>query len=378
MGKIYKIVLSGGPGGGKSTSMSRIEQTLSARGYKVLIIPESATELIINGIIPCDKLSLDTFQEIVLDKQLSKETLYDKISSYYNEDIIILLDRGIPDQLAYISKEKFEQMLEKRNLDLSKATDRYDLVLHLVTAADGASENYEWAGGTKCNNKARSESPIEAIEKDKMTLNGWMLAGCKKLKVIDNSSDFNNKIDRVLSEVFNLIGEPIPYQTERKFLIKKPSINILENLNLSSKSEIIQTYLTPINPEIERRVRQRGNIKDGYTFYYTEKSDITEGERKEVEKRISTREYINLISEADFTLHQIKKYRYCFIDNNQFFELDIYPFSDEYAILEIELKNMSDKIQLPTFLEIIKEVTNDLNYRNISLAKTLSFNFDKI
>ena len=44
---------------------------------------------------------------------------------------------------------------------------------------------------------------------------------------------------------------------------------------------------------------------------------------------------------------------------------------DEYAILEIELKDIHDDIDLPPF-EIVKEVTNDKNYRNYEIAKTLT------
>lgn len=40
---IHKIVLTGGPCGGKSTGLSKIEQELTEKGYKVFIVPETAT-----------------------------------------------------------------------------------------------------------------------------------------------------------------------------------------------------------------------------------------------------------------------------------------------------------------------------------------------
>jgi hypothetical protein len=52
--------------------------------------------------------------------------------------------------------------------------------------------------------------------------------------------------------------------------------------------------------------------------------------------------------------------------------MDFYPFSDDYAILEIELNKVDSKIDLPD-VEIVKEVTDDDNYSNSSLAKTASF-----
>ena len=48
--KITKIVLTGGPCGGKSTGLSCIEKEMSKLGYKVVIINESATELTLNGL----------------------------------------------------------------------------------------------------------------------------------------------------------------------------------------------------------------------------------------------------------------------------------------------------------------------------------------
>ena len=39
------------------------------------------------------------------------------------------------------------------------------------------------------------------------------------------------------------------------------------------------------------------------------------------------------------------------------------------AIVEIELTSESDTIRFPEFLHVIREITNDLSYRNIALAK---------
>ena len=49
--------------------------------------------------------------------------------------------------------------------------------------------------------------------------------------------------------------------------------------------------------------------------------------------------------------------------------MDLYPFEDEYAILEVELNDMNEEVELPK-LDIIKEVTYDTSYRNNSLAHT--------
>ena len=52
MKAIQKIVITGGPCAGKSTAMSWIRNAFTQRGYTVLIIPETATELITGGVAP--------------------------------------------------------------------------------------------------------------------------------------------------------------------------------------------------------------------------------------------------------------------------------------------------------------------------------------
>ena len=371
---MFHIVLTGGPSAGKSQSLTRIFKVLTEkRGWTVLVVPETATECILNGIRPGKEISMLDFQEIILDKQLAKDALYERVSKFFNPDkTVIIYDRGIMDQLAYCSKKDLERMLKERGLSISEVMSKYDGVIHMITAADGAVEFYEWNGsGKDCANAARSETPEEAIVADRKTMNAWV--GHPHLRVVDNSTDFSTKINRVIDEIFNILGEPAPKEIERKFLIKKPSAEVLNSLEFSSKNNIIQTYLKTTIPGTERRVRQRGNSEDGYNFYYTEKTDIKNGERQELEYKITRKEYTNYLIEADTNLHQISKERFCFLYKNQYFELDIYPFSEEYAILEIELSNLSDNVEIPPFIEVVKEVTDDKDYRNNSLAQNLKF-----
>lgn len=364
---MLKVCISGGPCSGKTSCLSKLYDELTEKlNKKVFIVPESATELITNGIYPSENISMKEFQSFVLDKQLNKEKLYDKACEFYDKDnVVILYDRGLLDQMAYIDKETFEELLRERNIPFSNAIDRYDILIHLTTAAKGTNAY------TTANNTARRETPEEAIIADNKTLKANLYH--PHMKVIDNQTGFEEKIQRVLSVVFNALGEPSPSEIERKFLIKKPSDKMLNSLDFSSKSEITQTYLKS-NGNTERRLRQRGNDKDGYTFYYAEKTPVSEIERIEKDEKIDIRKYVSLLNEADTSLHQIQKTRYAFLYKNQYFELDIYPFSDEYAILEIEVQNEDDEIQLPDFLEYVKEVTNDNSYKNHSLAKTLILN----
>ncbi|MBR6088993.1 MAG: hypothetical protein IKP86_03605, partial [Anaerolineaceae bacterium] len=73
--------------------------------------------------------------------------------------------------------------------------------------------------------------------------------------------------------------------------------------------------------------------------------------------------------EADPEKRPIRKDRYCLADGNQYFEIDVYPFWKDQAVLEIELTDPEEEIRFPKFLKLIREVTEDENYRNAALAK---------
>ena len=375
---MLKAILTGGPCAGKTQILSRLMQVLEARGYFVYTVFEAATSLILNGIKPSENMTLEEFQNFVLEMQLNNEDLFEKVAKYHDLDkVIIFYDRGIMDSCAYVDKETvFKNMLQKKGLTFADVYSRYDAVLHLVTAADGAEEFYQWNDPTKDdvgNNAARSESPEEARIKDKKTLNAWI--GHPHLRVFDNSTDFDGKINRVVAEVFALLGEPMPTEIERKFLIKMPTSKQIEALGCVSKANIIQTYLKKGENVAERRIRQRGNKKNGFTFYYTEKTDVASGVRIEDERKITPDEYLQLLTEADTSLHQISKVRHCFVYDKKYFEMDIYPFSDEYAIVEIELNDINEEFNLPP-LDFVMEVTDDVRFKNSELAKTLSLNTD--
>ena len=137
-----------------------------------------------------------------------------------------------------------------------------------------------------------------------------------------------------------------------------------------SKVEIIQTYLHSANPDEETRVRQRG--KDGsYIFTETIKRRVSEMRRIETERRITQTEYLNLLMKADTALKQIRKTRYCLSYANQYLEIDIYPFWDKQAILEVELSDETQPIIFPDFIQVIREVTDDLRYMNRAIAESI-------
>lgn len=116
------------------------------------------------------------------------------------------------------------------------------------------------------------------------------------------------------------------------------------------------------------RVRQRG--ADGhYVYYLTTKRTVSDLKRVEIERRLSEREYLRLLMDADPTRRPIRKDRYCLTYDNQYFEIDVYPFWDDRAIVEIELRDEAQTVRFPEKLRLIREVTDDAAYKNAALAR---------
>jgi CYTH domain-containing protein len=174
-----------------------------------------------------------------------------------------------------------------------------------------------------------------------------------------------------VAEIASFLGEPEPYEIERKYLIEYPDIKWLESNTHCQRVEIIQTYLNSAAGE-EVRVRQRG-VNGNYIYFQTIKRKISDVKRVEIERRLSQEEYLKLLMEADTTRRQIRKTRYCLTYENQYFEIDVYPFWTDQAIMEIELSNENDEIRFPKHIKVIKEVTDDDSYKNASLANKINF-----
>jgi len=358
---ITKIVITGGPCAGKSTAMSWVQNAFTQKGYTVLFVPETATELITGGVAPWTCGCNEDYQKCQMRLQIEKEEIFRQAAeSMTAEKILIVCDRGAIDNRVYMSQEEFERVLRSVGKSEVELRDGYDAVFHLTTAAKGAREFY-----TTANNSSRTETPEQAVERDDKLLAAW--TGHPHLRVIDNSRSFEDKMKKLLAEISSFLGEPEPLEIERKFLIEYPDIAWLESNPNCRRIEIIQTYLKAADGE-EVRVRQRGS--DGnYVYSITTKRTITNLKRVEIERRLTKEEYLTLLMEADTSMRPIRKTRYCLIYQGQYFELDIYAFWQDRAIVELEVSHVGTKVVFPEQIKVIREVTDDPEYKNAHLAK---------
>lgn len=237
---IYKIALTGGPCAGKTTVLKEITKLLQEDGYHVITIPETATYLIANGTPPlASKEHSIKFQNIVLKTQIQKEELaltYCKDTletepTFFKDKkgIIIICDRGIMDNRAYLCQNEFDDLINRHNLNELEILYSYNLVIDLISLATTNKEMYELDG-------IRYETPEMAALRDQITSSAWLLH--PNLNMIMPTKKIEDKINTIYNIIkLNLNQIKIPDKIET---------NIIENditLNQNnSKTYTLTTY----------------------------------------------------------------------------------------------------------------------------------------
>ena len=195
--KRYKIVLTGGPCAGKTTAIEEVKKHLTNKGFCVITVFETATEMITGGISP-KNVGQIVFQKNLLRLQLTKESVFSQCAESLGKDVVILLDRGVFDGKAYLKDFEFSQILDELNLCEQDLLNAYDAVIFLDSVASDCDGNY-----TTSNNTARSETREEAAQINERTYNVWK--NHKNLHIIKNEETFDYKISKLLDIIDNLI-----------------------------------------------------------------------------------------------------------------------------------------------------------------------------
>jgi CYTH domain-containing protein len=242
--------------------------------------------------------------------------------------------------------------------------DHYDAVFHLVTAARGAEQFY-----TLANNAARYETPEEAIRSDDALIAAW--TGHPHLRVIDNRWDFEGKMRALLREIAAFLGQPRPLETARKFLIRYPDVSLLEKKPSCERVEILQAYLRSEVPGEMIRIRRRGS-HGNYLYYRTRKRLLPDSRRVETEERLSRSEFLDLLQQADPAYRTLRKDRFCLSENGLYYQIDLFPFWQDQAIMEVELYGPEDEVPVPEGIQVLREVTGEEEYTNPYLARFFS------
>lgn len=130
--------------------------------------------------------------------QMDLEDIFTAIAQTSSQHTIILFDSGVMDGSAYTDGNIWQAILDETGWSTIQLRDRrYEAVIHLVTAADGAEDVY-------VPEKYTAE---KAREIDRRLIDAWV--GHPSFDLVKNrKKGFQNKIDYCLKKVLSIVGMP--------------------------------------------------------------------------------------------------------------------------------------------------------------------------
>ena len=380
--KIWRLVLTGGPCGGKTTGQACLSTFFENLGWKVYRVPETANILLSGGVDFADltKEAQQQFQANLLKTMMQIENSFFDLANASSRNCLVICDRGAMDASAFVSRHQWEDILATNGLDEVDIRDnRYNQVIHMVSAAKGAEQFY-----TIEHHASRLEGIEEAKHLDTKAAEAWV--GHPYMALVDNDgSNFESKINSLISKVAWSVGIDVGDRLTQgakkvKFVINGPLPN--DNQFPSFRDfDVCHHYLQTASRMMQSRLRKRGcNGKWSYTHTIRK---VVSGQTIEVKTPLNHRDYSNLISQEDRNHFLIFKTRRCFLWENQYFQLDIYrqPSHDRckgLMLLETYSTKTGDDLEtrLPNFLNIGPNVTGDpvFSMFNLSLRDDWSNN----
>ena len=315
---IFRVALTGGPCGGKTTCQGKAEKEF---GSQILSAPEVASVLLTNlfpspGKDPAaQERWAHSFQESVLPTQLAMEDQFIEMAQR-SASRLLLTDRGALDGAAYLGKG-LDYFLNRFGLDLTTVHDRYDMVVHFETVAKSNPELYM---KLKATNLARYENAEEAVQIDQALQEVW--ESHPNWVLIPSKLSVEEKTHKLLSLLNKYLGSEI----ERKFLIKKLPPNLDEGF------EIKQGYFST---ESEMRVRKYGNE---YFITFKGKGSL---ERPECERTIPSWVFEDHW-DSTYPRH-VEKTRHKIPSRHYTMEIDVFKgFEDGPYFLEVEFSSTEE------------------------------------
>ena len=325
------------------------------------MVPEAATLMFSGGayFVGLNETQILNFQTQLLCTQMALEDAFTSIARAGSRDAFILSDRGTCDGRAYMSPEMWARMLRENHWDMVTIRDaRYELVIHLVTAADGALEYY-----TLDNNRTRTETAADAIRLDQKTKNAWV--GHPHLRIVDNRAGFRQKIDRVNSLISELAGIKLSNRAVRKYLLKGiPNVSRMAGVE---EFEVKQAFLNRgTRDDVQESVRMRGRNKN-FTFVHKIRGDVSETKRQ-----ITNREYTSLLQHMDSARLPVMINRQCFLSGTQYFVLDtIQNLEPKISLLRCHCDE-DEQPDLPRWIQVEREVSGEEEYTMYYISKRIT------
>ncbi len=187
--KCCRIVLTGGPGGGKTTAADLYRREI---GDDVVIVPEAATLLYTGGFPRAGEADVrKATQRAIYHVQVNLE---DAQSAHYCSRTL-LCDRGTVDGAIYWPSDPLE-FFKDVGSSLEKELNRYDAVIFFETAAVGG---ISIEGG----NPMRTESIEQALDLDRKLRALW--SKHPNFTMVPHERSFIKKINRGLDVLSKIV-----------------------------------------------------------------------------------------------------------------------------------------------------------------------------
>jgi predicted ATPase len=187
----FRVVLTGGPGGGKTTAADLFRREI---GDRVTLVPEAATMLFSGGFPrPEEPDAQRSAQRAIFEVQHGLED----IRAAQFPDRLLLCDRGTVDGGAYWPEGAdgfFDSVGSSHATELS----RYDAVIFFETAAMGGH-------GFDSENRYRTETQQEAIDVDSRLRALWEVH--PRFTLIPHRASFFRKMTIGLGILENLVAQ---------------------------------------------------------------------------------------------------------------------------------------------------------------------------
>ena len=177
----YKIVLTGGPCGGKTDSIEFLSKKLIKQDYSVKIVEETANSLLKLGYMPSANISTFDFQNLLFKIQFLNEYMSEGKSK------ILLCDRGLFDGKVYIDDNDFQRILDLNKVEEKEVFSTYDGALYFRSISHEYPDEF--------SKKRIYESPEIGRIRDERCKEIWIdkIVPCN----YDNLNGFKNKQEMV-------------------------------------------------------------------------------------------------------------------------------------------------------------------------------------
>lgn len=196
MSKQLKVVVTGGPGGGKTTALDLFRRELC---HEIAIVPEAATVLFSGGITRSNnEQTLKMVQQTIFSLQKNLEEIQIK----QHPDRLLVCDRGTLDGLAYwpdTEKDFFNTVGSTFEHEIA----RYDAVIFFESAATTGHD-------ISSNNPVRNESSEQAAKLDHKLHKVW--SRHPNFYFVGSSESFVRKIMFGVMTIENVINRHHKYK----------------------------------------------------------------------------------------------------------------------------------------------------------------------